>query len=188
MKRTPLLLAVTLILGFAISATADYTPPTDAQVVGLLANPSGLGDLVEGATPQQVADVVLRAIVKIDAATALTEDDKKQLVAVLTAEAVTVTGDDCPAAVAAIAKGVGEKWLPVVVAAGTVAAGNLGGKVLDAIVLALGADTPAAQVARDAAADPVGVLGHGIYLLVLQIVTPPAPGGLVPPPYEGQKR
>lgn len=189
MKRISMFLALVLTLGVIGPSFAAYTRPSDDQIEGLLANPQGLGDMVEDASPQEVADVVLRAIKKVEESTKLKDFQKQQIVAVLTAEAVEASQSKSPEVVTAIAKGAGDQWLPIIVAAGTTAAGRLSDDVLRAVLAMLGPDTPAAEIAQAAADDPVGTLGHGLHALVLRIVTPAAPGGLVPPPpprYYGQ--
>jgi len=178
MKRIPLILvAATVALGVTVAAMADFTPPTDAQIEGLLADTTQLESLIKDATPAQIADVVLKAIAKAEASTELTDAQKKQVIVLLSARATVLSGPSAPEVIALVAKDCSATALPVVVAAAAVASGKQSDSIVNAVVAALGADSPEATVARNAARDPGGTLGTALMQLIRQIV----PGGPINP-------
>ncbi len=186
MKSTSLFLAAAMITATVACAVADFTPPTDDQLDGLLADPGSLKTICESATPAQIADVVVKAIAKTDASN-LPQRKKKQVVAVLTAKAVLLGGEQAPAVVAGIVAGVNPLWIPIVVASATVSAGEISDSVLAAVLEQLGADSPAAPGATAAHDNPASVLGNALYGLVAQISAPgAAPVAGAPGRYKGQ--
>lgn len=82
-------ICVLLVLGLAAVAGA-YTPPSDEEVAQLLSAPSQLQDLVEGATPAEVAEVVFRVIRMAEESPNLDEYQKRQVAALMTARGVFV--------------------------------------------------------------------------------------------------
>ena len=170
-----LVIAALLMVGVGGVLAAEYTAPTAAQVQGVLADPGSLGSLLAGASAEQAAAVLLQAITAADAS-ALTEDQKKQAIAMLVARGVIAMGRKGNDTVAALAASVGDKWYSTVVASAFSVSLNVQA-TLAKILAAVGADTVKGRAAIAAAADPQGVLGIQLYAAVHGLGAPAVAGG-----------
>ena len=184
---TVILLAFTLVLaGFSTTARAEFAPPTDAALDAMLANPATITAAFKDATPVQAADIVKRAIGKIQAAN-VSEAQKKKAIAIFVAMAVDAMQTDATAMMAILVTQVDADILPVVVAAAVTVARNADA-MLAAIIAALGPGTDAAAVAQSAAESPQTILGVNLYRLLLALVTQHlTPISLVPLPPVAEK-
>jgi hypothetical protein len=163
MKKIIMAVAVmTLISG--VTFAAGFTAPTSDQIQAVLANPASLGGLLSGATAEQAAAVLLQSITAADAST-LSEDQKKQVVAMVVARATKAMGSQSNAMVASLAASVSDKWYSTVIAAAITASNNRQA-TLAAILASVGADSAKGKAAIAAAANPQGVLGIQLYTSV----------------------
>lgn len=173
-----------ILLGGAVSARSEFTPSTDAQLDAMLAAPATIPAAFKDATAEQAADIVLRAIGKIEAAK-VTADQKKKAIAVFVAYAVYATEPNAAAMMAIVVKTVNPDILPFVVAAAVTVADDAAA-MLAAIVAALGPESDAAAVARVAAASPETVLGSTLIQILLGLMSQ-VPEVLLPlPPVAGK--
>jgi len=200
MKHTWILMSLAVVIASPSALRAEWAAPAPDQIEALLSAPAKIAELIEGATPEQAAGVVLKAIAKVDASGSLNEAQKKQLIARLVAYAVVEMGSQAPEMMALIVGKVDERWIQVVVAAGITAGRDYGdamrNKILEALV---GLETPEGELAAAAMDDPESILGAQLYNLVLAILTnatsgltrpsaemhnmisPPIPEGYIPP-------
>jgi len=184
MKKLLIMLPlVAMILGPAV-ASAEWSEPSADQIAALLSVPAEIAELVEGATPEQAADVVLKAIAEVDASESLNEAQKKQLIARLVAHAVVEMGSRAPEMMALIVGEVDDPWLQVVVAAGMTAGRDYANAMRAAILETLGGqETPKGELAVAAMEDARTILGAQLYNLALAILTD-ATGGVTTPSAE----
>lgn len=173
MKHTWMILATLAVMIASPSAVlAEWSAPTPDQMDALLSVPGDMAGLVNNATPEQAADVVVKAIAKVDASETLTEEQKKQLIARLVAYAVVKMGSKAPEMMALIVVKVDQDWLQTVVAAGMTAGRDYGDAMRQKIFEALGGEeTPKGDLARTAMDDPKLILGVRLYNLVLVVLT-----------------
>ena len=183
------LIAVVLAGALALPALS-YTPPTDEQVAQVVANHSQLATVIQGASPEESAAVVARAIAAVQAST-LTTEGKAQATALLHTRALLLSGENAAKMESSLAGKLDKSLLPVIAASTAIAVGNTEGPVMTAITQAAG---PSAQGVNAAAVDPAAVLGADSVALVQQlvielrgvaaaVVPPPAtaPANLIPP-------
>ena len=181
MKHAWILVSLAVMIASPSAVLAEWSAPTPAQIDALLSVPGDMAGLVMGATPEQAADVVVKAIEKVNASETLTEEQKKQLIARLVAYAVVELGSKAPEMMALIVGKVDQDWLQIVVAAGITAGRDYGDAMRSKILEALGGEgTPRGDLARTAMDDPKSILGTQLYNLVLVILTS-ATGGVTTP-------
>lgn len=168
MKTMRWLMTVLLMGTLAVPAMA-YTPPTDDQIAGVLADHSQLNALLEGATPDQAASVVAQALAKLDQST-LPAGGKSQTAALLYARALLLSGESAPQFAGSLAGQVKAELLPVLAAATAIAVGSSDGPVVTALAKAAGSNAAAAEAIMAAANDPVSALGEDSVALVQQLV------------------
>jgi len=199
MKHAWILVSLAVVIGSPSALLAEWSDPTPEQIDALVSVPDNMAGLVEGATPEQAAGVVVKAIAKVDASATLTEGQKKQLIARLVAYAVVEMGSKAPDMMALIVGRVDQDWLQTVVAAGITAGRDYGDAMRSGILEALGGEgTPKGDLAMTAMDDPNSILGTQLYNLVLvtltsstsgvttpsgdtqNLVAPPVPEGYIP--------
>ncbi len=189
MKTTSFVLAGLLAVGLASSGFA-YERPTDAQIEGILANHSALNEVLNGASPAQAAETVVRTLSELEAST-IPQSSKEQTAALIYTRALLVSGENAPQFVQALAEQVDKGLLSIFAASTAIAVGSSEGPVFSALSGAAGSD--GGQVSS-AAGDPAAALGPELTMMIQQLVIelrgvaapvipPPAtaPMGLVPP-------
>ncbi|MCZ7590860.1 MAG: hypothetical protein M5U15_01335 [Kiritimatiellae bacterium] len=189
MKRLSVLLALLIAVAVGMPAMA-YETPTDAQIQGILANHSELDAALNGASPAQAAETVMRALVELESST-IPSASKEQTAALLYTRALLLTGENAPQFAQSLASQVDPGLLPVFAASTAIAVGGGEGPVFQALVAPAGSEGSSVAAA---AADPVSVLGVDsvaqIQQLVIEmrgvaapVIPPPAtaPMNLVPP-------
>jgi hypothetical protein len=191
-KKMRCLVAV-LLMGALTGSSMAYTPPTDDQIAGVLADHSQLNVLLQGANPDQAAAVVAQALAKLDQAN-LPAGSKSQTAALLYTRALLLSGESAPQMAGSLASKVKPEVLPVLSAATAIAVGSSEGSVFAAIAKAAGSNAAVVDAIAAAAANPASALGEDSVALVQQLVIelrgvaapvipPPAtaPMNLVPP-------
>lgn len=168
MKNMRWLIAV-LLVGALKGPAMAYTPPTDDQIAGVLADHSQLNTLLQGASPEQAASVVAKALAKLDQAS-LPPGSKSQTAALLYTRALLLSGESAPQMAGSLASQVKAELLPVLAAATAIAVGSGDGAVIAAIGKAAGSNAAAVDAIADAAANPSGALGEDTVALVQQLV------------------
>lgn len=109
--------AITAVLLIMTACTAwAYDAPSDAQIEQLLANPGQMGTLLTGATTDEAAGVVQRAITAVENSN-LDAAAKSQTVALLTARLVKILGANDAAGIKTLINAVDDQWKDEVAAA-----------------------------------------------------------------------
>lgn len=170
-----LIVALITLVTAGVSLAANFTPPTAEQVQAVLSDPGSMGGLLKGASAEQAGAVVLQAITAADSSS-LTEDQKKQVVAMLVARGMIAMRGKGNDMVAALAASVGDKWYSTVVASAFATTKNRQ-TTLSKILAAVGADTAKGKAAIAAAADPQGVLGIQLFTAISSLTAPVGLGG-----------
>lgn len=189
MKKISVLLALFIAVALGMPALA-YDTPTDAQIQSILANHSELDAALNGASPAQAAETVMRALVELESST-IPAASKEQTAALLYTRALLLTGENAPQFAQSLASQVDPGLLSVFAASTAIAVGGGEGPVFQALVAPAGSEGSSVAAA---AADPVSVLGVDsvaqIQQLVIEmrgvaapVIPPPAtaPMNLVPP-------
>lgn len=186
MKKLSLLVA--LMVAGGISSSMAYDMPTDDQIAQVVANHAELNNLLVGASPEEAAAVVSKAIENVKGST-LPLASQQQAAAMLYTRGLLLSGENAPAFAGSLAGKLDQTLVPPIIAATAIAVGNTEGPVFNAIAQAV----PGVDVAA-IAADPISVLGADnvalVQALVIEVrgvaapVIPPpatAPMNLVPP-------
>lgn len=177
--------SMTVLLAAALALPAfSYTPPTDDQIAQVVANHTQLNTLIQGASPEEAAVVVARAIASVQSST-LSPAGKTQATALLHTRALLLSGENAPKMETALAGQVDKSVvLPVAAASTAIAVGSTEGPVMASITQAAGAGSDAAKSVAAAAVDPASVLGADTVALVQQLVIElrGVAASVVPPP------
>ena len=168
-----------------------YTTPTADQIAQVAADHTKLNALLQGASADEAAMVVVQAINSVQAST-LTPAAKAQATSLLHTRGLLLSGETAPRMVSTMLGKLDKALVPVIAASTAIAVGGTEGPVIGAIKQASG---PAnADVVATALADPVSVLGADNVAVVqaqviemrgvaAAVIPPPAtaPLNLVPP-------
>lgn len=189
MKKITVMMALLAAVALGMPALA-YEAPTDAQIQNILANHSEMDAILNGASPAQAAETVMRTLVELESST-IPSASKQQTAALLYTRALLLMGENAPAFAQSLASQVDPSLLAPFAASTAIAVGGGEGPVFESLVAPAGSE--ASSVAA-AAADPVAALGvdgvSQIQQLVIEmrgvaapVIPPPAtaPMNLVPP-------
>lgn len=91
--RAVSMLVVGLVLAGAMSSMAAFTAPTAEQLTAAAADPVTVGALIQGATPEEAASVVVGVIQEIDKLD-ISLNEKQQRTATVLAQLQTQLGED----------------------------------------------------------------------------------------------
>lgn len=189
MKTIALIGAVVLAASVATSALA-YVTPTDAQIEAILADHGQLNAALQGASPAQAAETVVRTLAEL-VSSPLPASSKQQNAALLYVRALLLSGENAPSLVESLAGQVDKELLSVFAASTAIAVGSNEGPVFASLLKAAGDQSGAVA---GAAADPLSALGPDLVAMIQQLVIelrgvaapvipPPAtaPLSLIPP-------
>lgn len=177
------------VAGVTTSALA-YVTPTDEQIEAILADHGQLNAALQGASPAQAAETVVRTLAELESSM-LPASSKQQNAALLYVRALLLSGDNAPALAESLAGQVDQNLLAIFAASTAIAVGSSEGPVFDSLQKAAGEQ---ASAVAGAAADPISTLGPDLVAMIQQLVIelrgvaapvipPPAtaPLSLIPP-------
>ena len=185
-----------LILAIFVAAGLQAFGATKEQITAAAKNPALIKELIAGKTAVEAADIV-SAVLKEAILLGGTAAEVKEAVAKIAAASIASAGDNAEAVAYALVTAGGSQYTEVVVAAISLAIGTASNaaEVKKAAVAAAGAADR--TIARNAANNPVGVLGDTLSGSIVTLVNTltggslSVPGGNNIPPdsskkYQGQ--
>lgn len=181
MKTFRTILCCALLGGFTATTLRAHTPPTDRQISQALANPELVNSLVQGASPQEAGQVLLRLLQRI-AATDVAASQKNFLAAYYSARIAFLLGEDAAAMAESIFPNIPEELVPAVISGLSI--GGRGSAVVMAALRELAGENAALLQAIDAPNIPLSDPVYNQLLVSLGAAQslPPVVTDSLPPP------
>jgi hypothetical protein len=173
MKSINKVLLVVIMFGTVCFVNAADTVQVDKTAHKVMLDRKYLAEKLDGATVEEMANYIIEGIKNVDASD-LSDEEKLEAITLGIADIVVIAGDKTEELMKLVVAGVGDSSRMQIAVAVTALSGRSDKSVvLDSIYKQLGGvDTELGKLAKEAADDPVAIIGQRLRVLVERIVLP----------------
>ncbi len=173
MKSINKVLLVIIMFGTVCFANAADTAQVEKKAQKVMLNRKYLAEKLDGATVEEMANVIIEGIKNIDASD-LSDEEKLETITLGIADIIVIAGDNTEELMKLVVAGISDSSrMQVAVAIAALSGRSDKSVILDSIYKQLGGtDTELGKLAEEAAGDPIAIIGQRLSVLVERIVLP----------------